>query len=257
MWVHPFFLREKICKHRRDVIVGWNCILVLKYSHFLCPLQWQITERAHWALQCAPGRDPSPGPECQHLLSHNMLWKWLKSSLSVCLSLWEIQLSCNLTEVQMEEKTEEATVQKKRGNSRKMKGERVFVLMANNKHITRGYSHVVYNNSNKYNSYFQLKDYMGFYLIYMQKRDTHCQYLDKVSSICFVVYQNNWHWHYYVWLRVFVHSCRDWQILVHARVHSLTLQCVKSGRWCWQTAEHLVSKCFPLTPFLCYSICLE
>lgn len=113
---HPFFLCEKICKHRRDVIVGWNYIPSLKYSHFLCPLQWQITEQAHWALQCAPGRDPSLGPECQHLLSHNMLWKWLKSSLRARLSLWEIQLSCTLTEVQMEEKTEKATVQKRREN---------------------------------------------------------------------------------------------------------------------------------------------
>lgn len=118
---HSFFLCEKICKHRRDVIVGWNCILSLKYSHFLCPLQWQITEQAHWALQYTPGRDPSPGPECQHLLSHNMLWKWLKSSLRARLSLWEIQLSCALTEVQMEEKTEKATVQKRRENGGKWK----------------------------------------------------------------------------------------------------------------------------------------
>lgn len=70
-----------------------------------------------------------------------------------------------------------------------------------------------------------------------------CQCLDKVSSICCVQYQSNWHWHYYVWASVFVHSCLAWHIPVHARVHSLTLQCVKSGRWCWQTAEHLVSKC--------------
>lgn len=58
----PFFLCEKICKHRGDVIVGWNCILSLKYSHFPCPLQWQITEQAHRALQYTPARDPSPGP---------------------------------------------------------------------------------------------------------------------------------------------------------------------------------------------------
>lgn len=125
---HPFFLCEKICKHRRDVIVGWNCILSLKYSHFLCPLQWQITERAFWALQCAPGRDPSPGPDCQHLLPHNMLWKWLKSSLRVRLSLWEIQLSCTLTEVQMEGKTEKATVQKQQENTGKLKGKSFSVL---------------------------------------------------------------------------------------------------------------------------------
>lgn len=59
---YPFFLCEKICKHGGDVIVGWNCILSLKYSHFPCPLQWQITEQAHWALQYTSARDPSPGP---------------------------------------------------------------------------------------------------------------------------------------------------------------------------------------------------
>lgn len=64
----------------------------------------------------------------------------------------------------------------------------------------------------------------------------------------FIVYQNNWHWHYYIWACVFVNCCRSWHILVHARVHSLTLRCVKSERWCWQTAEHLVSKWSPWPP---------
>lgn len=45
-----------------------------------------------------------------------------------------------------------------------------------------------------------------------------------------------------------VHNCRAWHKPVHARVHSLTLRCVKSERWCWQTAEHLVSKCSPWPP---------
>lgn len=77
----PFFLREKIRKHQGDVIVGWNCILSLKYSHFPCPLQWQITEEARrpcsmrlrgiWAL----GRSSS----------RSVLWKWLKSRLRACL----------------------------------------------------------------------------------------------------------------------------------------------------------------------------
>lgn len=127
MWNHLFFLCEKICKHKRDVIVEWNCILSLKYSYFLRPVQWQITEQAHWALKCAPGTDPSHGPECQHLLSHNMLCKWLKSSLRVRLSLWEIQLSCNLSEVQMEGKTEKATVQKKWENRRNWKEKAIEV----------------------------------------------------------------------------------------------------------------------------------
>lgn len=97
---------------------------------------------------------------------------------------------------------------------------------------------------------------MGIYNLHAEKRYTllvPCECLDKISSICLVQYQNNWHWHYYVWVRVFVHSCCDWHILVHARVHSLTLRCVKSGRWCWQTAEHLVSKCSPW-PLSCATV---
>lgn len=76
----PFFLREKICKHRGDVIVGWNYILLLKYSHFPCPLQWQITEQARRAPQYAPASDLSPGPLAvsQHALE--MIKKQFESS---------------------------------------------------------------------------------------------------------------------------------------------------------------------------------
>lgn len=70
-----------------------------------------------------------------------MLWKWLKSSLRARLSLWEIQLSCTLTEVQMEEKTEEATVQK----------ERKKVFNPTNVYATQGYSHIVNKELSTYN----------------------------------------------------------------------------------------------------------
>lgn len=56
-----------------------------------------------------------------------------------------------------------------------------------------------------------------------------------------------------MWPRVFVNCCRSWHIPVHARVHSLTLRCVESERWCWQTAEHLVSKWSPWPP-LCATV---
>lgn len=64
------FLGEKLCKHR-DVIVGWNRILSLERSYFPCPFQWQITEPCSQLLQAIPALG--------HLLSHNLLWKWLKS----------------------------------------------------------------------------------------------------------------------------------------------------------------------------------
>lgn len=64
------FLGEKLCKHR-DVIVGWNRILSLECSYFPCPFQWQITEPCSQLLQAIPALG--------HLLSHNLLWKWLKS----------------------------------------------------------------------------------------------------------------------------------------------------------------------------------
>lgn len=74
-----------------------------------------------------------------------------------------------------------------------------------------------------------------------------CQSPDREAAV--IVYQKNWHWHHYIWPRVFVHCCCSWHILVHARAHSLTLQCFKSERGCWQTAEHLVSKWSPWPPF--------
>lgn len=64
-----------------------------------------------------------------------------------------------------------------------------------------------------------------------------------------IVYQKNWHWHHYIWACVFVHCCCSWHILVHVRAHSLTLECFKSERGCWQTAKHLVSKWSPRPPF--------
>lgn len=78
---------------------------------------------------------------------------------------------------------------------------------------------------------------------------THCLCVNVwTREAAFIAYQNNWHWHYYIWACVFVNCCRSWHILVHARVHSLTLRCVKSERRCWQTAEHLVSKWSPWPP---------
>ena len=70
-------------------------------------------------------------------------------------------------------------------------------------------------------------------------------YLNKVSSI-FCVYQKNWLWHYYVWANVFMNSCCDWHILVHARRHSLTLQCVESSQG--DGADKLLSIWSPNVP---------
>lgn len=64
------FLGEKLCKHR-DVIVGWNRILSLERSYFPCPFQGQISEPCSQLLQAIPALG--------HLLSHNLLWKWLES----------------------------------------------------------------------------------------------------------------------------------------------------------------------------------
>ena len=99
------------------------------------PFPLSLTVTDHWAgltERCSvPGRDLSTGPRCQHLLSQNTLWKWLKSSLGARLSLWEIQLSCALAEVQMEEKTEKAAVQKEEGRGLAMKGRKVSSSASN------------------------------------------------------------------------------------------------------------------------------
>lgn len=56
----PFFLCEKIYKHKGDVIVGWNRILSLKRSHFPRPSQRQITGAASAALQSAACEGSGP-----------------------------------------------------------------------------------------------------------------------------------------------------------------------------------------------------
>lgn len=64
----PFLVKSSV---NTDVIVGWNRILSLERSHFPSPFQWQITEPCSQLLQAIPAQG--------HLLSHNLLWKWLKS----------------------------------------------------------------------------------------------------------------------------------------------------------------------------------
>lgn len=227
----PFFLCEKICKHQGDVIVGWNCILSLKYSHFPCPLQWQITEQARrpcsmslrgiWAL----GRSSS----------RSVLWKWLKSRLRACLRCGKFSSPVPSVRCKCKRKQRGPKFKSKGGNKTKDHG-----YMCKSRQ-----SRVVYMHSDSLNMHIKLAE-VNVFQIEIAEIYSSLPVMDRDGEC--IVYNNNWHWHYYTWACVFVHCCRSWHIPVHARVHSLTLQCVKSERWCWQTAEHLVSKWSPWPP---------